>query len=323
MKALKSFFIYLKGSSFITCMFLKNTCKIKLLSSLRNLLPHQTRNTDDTINTIAESVPDISVESKGIVSARHFLEVSNRAGWPLATRAKILDFGCGAGDMTKGLLELGYDAYGYDIINYITTENMDMVKRFSFFPESNKETGDHIIDWNKFTLPYPDNSFDAVFTSQVLEHIMNHKRVFQEFSRILKPTGCSINIFPPRCYPIEHHIRIPFGYTLHNKTYYFIMALMGCRNEYQMNRSAKDRAEINYNYVKNGLNYVPNSTLVALAKCYFSDAEINTQALHYLAKKPSFFWKWYLNIFYNSSCLVMGRKKEMPSTPSNECGNFI
>jgi SAM-dependent methyltransferase len=39
------------------------------------------------------------------------------------------------------------------------------------------------------SLPFPDNTFDAIVTSEVLEHIQDDVRALGEFARVLKPGG--------------------------------------------------------------------------------------------------------------------------------------
>ncbi len=49
-------------------------------------------------------------------------------------------------------------------------------------------------------LPYDDNSFDAVISSNVLEHIKNLHDSFAEMTRVLKPNGIMIHSMPtPAC----------------------------------------------------------------------------------------------------------------------------
>lgn len=45
-------------------------------------------------------------------------------------------------------------------------------------------------------LPYPDNSFDVVITSQFMEHIPQYKTVLKEMVRVCKPQGSIIVDFP-------------------------------------------------------------------------------------------------------------------------------
>lgn len=41
-------------------------------------------------------------------------------------------------------------------------------------------------------IQYPDNSFDVIFCSHVLEHVMDDKKAMKEFLRVLKPSGWAV-----------------------------------------------------------------------------------------------------------------------------------
>ncbi len=41
-------------------------------------------------------------------------------------------------------------------------------------------------------IQFPDNSFDVVYCSHVLEHVPNDKQAMKEFARVLKPSGWAI-----------------------------------------------------------------------------------------------------------------------------------
>jgi len=45
-------------------------------------------------------------------------------------------------------------------------------------------------------IQYPDNSFDVIFCSHVLEHVQDDKKALREFWRILKPTGQACILIP-------------------------------------------------------------------------------------------------------------------------------
>jgi SAM-dependent methyltransferase len=237
-----------------------------------------------------------------------FLTVSRHAGFPIASGAKILDFGCGAGAMVRTLVDLGYDAHGYDIVDYRDEKSRTLEGRFAFLDGGPRETGNHVIDWNGFSLPYLDNSFDVVFTSQVFEHVMQHEPVFSEFARVMKPGAASINLFPPRNHPMEQHIRVPLGHRIHSKAYYYIMAKLGCRNEYQHGLDPSTIAENDYRYVRDGLNYVSNRKLIRIAARYFNYVRIDQNAL-FNGAKFSRLRHWYLENFYSNMCFVMADKK--------------
>ena len=41
-------------------------------------------------------------------------------------------------------------------------------------------------------IQYPENYFDVIFCSHVLEHVMDDKKALREFLRVLKPTGWAV-----------------------------------------------------------------------------------------------------------------------------------
>lgn len=46
------------------------------------------------------------------------------------------------------------------------------------------------------TLPFTDNSFDGIFSSEVFEHIFNLEEILQELNRVLKPDGLMLVTLP-------------------------------------------------------------------------------------------------------------------------------
>lgn len=58
------------------------------------------------------------------------------------------------------------------------------------------------------TLPFPDNSFDAVFSSEVFEHVFNLEEILREISRVMKP-GANILVTCP--FAISEH-EVPNDY---------------------------------------------------------------------------------------------------------------
>lgn len=40
-------------------------------------------------------------------------------------------------------------------------------------------------------VPYPDKSFDFIYSFEVMEHVQNPRKVFEEIYRLLKPNGCA------------------------------------------------------------------------------------------------------------------------------------
>lgn len=49
---------------------------------------------------------------------------------------------------------------------------------------------DLFVDLTRFPYPFRENSFDVIVCKQILEHLPDLDRTFEEFYRILKPKGC-------------------------------------------------------------------------------------------------------------------------------------
>lgn len=94
-------------------------------------------------------------------------------------RGKVLDLGCGAGDLTSQLKRRlkKNKIYGVDLSSSaigIANNNYKNIK----FSVSKAEK-----------LPFKDNFFDGVMSYQVIEHLGNPSEIFKEVKRVLKPDG--------------------------------------------------------------------------------------------------------------------------------------
>lgn len=66
---------------------------------------------------------------------------------------------------------------------------------------------------------YKNNQFDIVILSSVIEHVSDHKKVYQEIWRILKPGGVLFLQYPNYASFFEHHYKInAFPFVFINKT---------------------------------------------------------------------------------------------------------
>lgn len=82
---------------------------------------------------------------------------------------KVLDNGCGRGEFLQAFAHFGMEVSGTDVSDYC------------------KEA--KIVDLNTDSLPFPDNSFDVVFSKSVIEHIENTGHYMNEMRRVLKEGG--------------------------------------------------------------------------------------------------------------------------------------
>jgi len=116
-------------------------------------------------------------------------------------KLKVLDYGCGAGQIVRMLRDRGLDAYGCDVFyeggNYSANVPAELM-------------GSVIRRMEGGTIPFDSESFDLVINNQVMEHVEDLDGVTREIARVLKPGGAVLSLFPDRSVWREGHCGIPF-----------------------------------------------------------------------------------------------------------------
>ncbi len=110
------------------------------------------------------------------------LENKVKAPWILSRInkfSKILDVGCGAGFLTNQFALAGHDVTGVD-------QSEDSLRVAHTYDRSGKV---RYLAANAYELPFDDETFDVVTSTDFLEHIDDPEKVIKEFSRVLKPGG--------------------------------------------------------------------------------------------------------------------------------------
>ena len=87
--------------------------------------------------------------------------------------ARILDLGCYRGDVSRELLQRGYRVSSCDLVGYPGTEQL---------PDF------HQVDANA-RLPFEDGCFQAIISTEVIEHLENPTNLLRECSRLLTDGG--------------------------------------------------------------------------------------------------------------------------------------
>lgn len=97
---------------------------------------------------------------------------------------KVLDLGCGSGRHTVHLAKRGFDVYGLDVAEEGIKITRDWLKKENL--KAHLKVGDI---YQK--LPYKDDFFDAIISTQTLHHqrIGKIRKLIREIERILKPKG--------------------------------------------------------------------------------------------------------------------------------------
>lgn len=113
---------------------------------------------------------------------------------------KVLDIACGTGSILRNLQAHGYrHLYALEISAYA-------VRRLS-------AEGINSRQGQLPAIAFPDETFDVVIASQVLEHIIRRKTFMREIRRVLRPGGRVLIFVPDDCLgPIDEPEHV-FVYT--------------------------------------------------------------------------------------------------------------
>lgn len=93
----------------------------------------------------------------------------------------LLEVGCGLGIELARLAKLGFDVTGIDL----SFKAVDMAWRYL---KSQQLPGRTLVQ-NAEELGFPDESFDAIYSSGVIQHTPNITRAISEMIRVLRPGG--------------------------------------------------------------------------------------------------------------------------------------
>lgn len=130
----------------------------------------------------AEKRAAMSEESEGLTGHLEELrreEIAAVRPW-FKPGMHVLDLGGGSGYQARFIASLGCTVMSIDVAER-------PVPPHQFYP---------VMNYDGHTIPAADNSFDIIFSSNVLEHIPSLEGIFQEMQRTLKPGGVLIHILP-------------------------------------------------------------------------------------------------------------------------------
>ena len=100
---------------------------------------------------------------------------------------KLLEIGAAVGTMLIiARKNYGVEAYG---IEPSTNEFSSFQEVSSRLLKENNISNNIIVNANGEDLPFSDNSFDLVYSTNVIEHVTDPKKVISESIRVLKPGG--------------------------------------------------------------------------------------------------------------------------------------
>jgi 2-polyprenyl-3-methyl-5-hydroxy-6-metoxy-1,4-benzoquinol methylase len=94
--------------------------------------------------------------------------------------SRILELGGGTGYQARKLANKGFDIISIDLPAHLNKEDLE-------FP---------VREYDGQKLPFPDQYFNIVYSSNVLEHIANLDQIHAECRRVLKRNGYMVHVMP-------------------------------------------------------------------------------------------------------------------------------
>jgi SAM-dependent methyltransferase len=125
------------------------------------------------------------------------------AGLGDRVQGRLLENGCGVGMYVHHLLPFAGEVIGleYDFDRAFEAASSFQQDQLS----SVQAMAVSIISGAGEALPFPDESFTAVLSHEVLEHVQDDAQAIKEIIRILRPGGRIAIFVPNRGYPFETH----------------------------------------------------------------------------------------------------------------------
>ena len=117
------------------------------------------------------------------LSAACYQRLADRGALP--ANGVILDAGCGTGQMSLVLAEMGYEVRGYDV-----SPEMVAMAQAKVRPEWRARYA--VADVR--SLPSNDDRYDAIVVSKLFQHVRDWQSACQELLRVLRPGACIIHL---------------------------------------------------------------------------------------------------------------------------------
>jgi len=118
---------------------------------------------------------------------------------------RILDVGCGRGEILRHCMSLGIDAFGIDYAEVATLMSRDVIRSESVDAPPGGQVAAGVSRSDAKVLPFPTGSFDRVLMFDVVEHLYPWEltQALVEARRVLRPDGrLIVHTAPNRWYDV-------------------------------------------------------------------------------------------------------------------------
>jgi SAM-dependent methyltransferase len=189
---------------------------------------------------------------------------------------RILDYGCGRGQMVALGLERGLDIWGADTFSgYFAGWRQELTP----------QVRDRVHPIQDGHTDFPENYFDLVMANQVLEHVTDPETVIADIHRMIKPDGLFIAAFPVIETWYEGHVGLYFAHRLKpasrvRRTYFDLCHLVG-RGLYRGNLTRTDWIKQSEHTLDSACFYYSHRRMFAALTKVFR-TPIEDMAVHYM-----------------------------------------
>lgn len=120
--------------------------------------------------------------------------------FPLESGMSLLDVGCGQGRHSFEAFRRGAHVTAFDMNAKDLAEVDTMFRAMELEGQQGDGGSAVVVEGDARSMPFPDNSFDRVIASEILEHVPEDTAVMAEIVRVTKPGGL-VAITVPRNWP--------------------------------------------------------------------------------------------------------------------------